>query len=117
TSIGLNALGTGAALDTTSENAIFFPGTVSRLVRGSSRTVVIFGRLVDAAGTPLGGASITSERTSAETDESGNFQMEAGATELRVRTAAGAQCTVDLSGLDMSATFRDLGDLPCRSSE
>ena len=116
-SIGINAIGGGAALDTKSESAIFFPGTVKRLVRSSSRTTVIFGRLVDLSGTPLAGASISTELTSAETDEGGHFQIEAGSSELRIRAADGAQCEVDLSSLDMNATFTDLGPLVCRPPE
>jgi hypothetical protein len=116
-SIGINALGSGATLDTKSEAAIFFPGTVKRLVRGSSRTTVIFGRLVDLSGAPLGGASITSEFNSAESDEAGNFQLEVGSSELPVRTAGGGQCTANLSDLDMSAAFTDAGALVCKPPE
>lgn len=115
--IGINALGSGAALDTKSENAIFFPGTVKRIVRTSGPTIVIFGRLVDAAGTALGGATITSEFNSTETDEGGHFQLEAGSSELRVRTAAGGQCRVDLAGMDLTATFKDLGTQLCRPAD
>lgn len=112
-SIGINAVGGGASLDTKSESAIFFPGTVKRLIRSSSRTTVIFGRLVDISGTPLAGAAVSNGLAPAETDQGGYFQIEAGPAELPVRTATGTRCEVDLSGLDMSAAFTDLGDIAC----
>jgi hypothetical protein len=117
TNIGLNALGSGAALDTKSENVVFFPGTVKRLVRRSDRMIAIFGRLVDAAGMPLKNATITSEINSTETDEGGHFQIEAGSAKLLVRAADGSQCAAHLTEMDVSAAFQDVGNLQCRPIE
>ena len=88
---------------------------IQRLSQGFYRVVATLREV--QRGKPLGGASIASELTTAESDEGGNFQLEAGAAELLVRTEAGDQCSVDLSSLDMSVTFKGVGVLVCRPPE
>ena len=113
TNIGINALAGSASLDTRNEPAVFFPGTVKLLTRKSTRTIVIFGQLVDAAGAPIASTTVKSESSTAETDRDGNLQMDIESPVLVVETEGGGRCTVDLSGEDLGAPFKDIGVVTC----
>jgi hypothetical protein len=113
TKIGINALAGSASLDTRNEPATFFPGTVKLLIRKPTRTVVIYGRLVDAAGAAIVSATVRSGSSTAETDQDGNLQMEIESPVLVVETEGGGRCAVDLSGEDLGGPFKDIGIITC----
>ena len=113
THIGINAVGGGSLADRRSEPAVFYPGTVRRLVRRSVRTTVIFATLVDPSGNPLVGASIDTPDGRSETDDQGRLQLEITGASLDVVTQTGSPCLVDLRAVDFSLPFSDVGTVAC----
>ena len=112
--IGINVIGGTSSFDTRNEPAVFFPGTVKRLVRSASHITVVYAQLLDSVGNTVKNASVESGGSIAETDVFGNLQMEvrSNAT-LRVERDDGTQCSVKVPTLDKSAVFVNLGVLNC----
>jgi hypothetical protein len=116
--VGVDASGGASAFDTRREPALFYPGTVKRLVRGSTRVVLVYGQLVDESGAPLKGASLSAKAGIAETDDAGRFQIELGADgAFTVEDEAGKTCGVTLDALDIKATLINAGRLVCQATK
>jgi hypothetical protein len=116
--VGVDASGGASAFDTRREPALFYPGTVKRLVRGSTRVVLVYGQLVDESGAPLKGASLSAKAGIAETDDNGRFQIELGADgAFTVEDEAGKTCGVTLASLDTKATLINAGRLVCQATK
>lgn len=113
-SIGLNAIGGAASFDTRSEPAIFYPGTVKHLIRKSNRITVIYARIVDAAGAPVGNATVDADGGIAESSAHGGVQIEVtSGSILVVRREDGGACTVTVPKIDEKDLFKDVGELIC----
>ncbi len=112
--IGLNAAGGSARLDTHSELAVFYPGTVRKLARRATQVIAAFARLVDEVGKPLAGAVIESAGNSAETDADGRFQieMQPGGV-LDVTRSDASTCALPVPVHQGEPLFLDLGVLTC----
>ncbi|HEY7807188.1 MAG TPA: TcfC E-set like domain-containing protein [Croceibacterium sp.] len=65
------------AYDTSPRSVGLYPGAVTRLAWKVAPVTIRFGRLVAPDGTPRAHASITGEGVWSETDDDGNFQIEA----------------------------------------
>lgn len=114
--VGVDALGGVASFDTRREPAVFFPGTVKRLVRRSIRIILVYGQLVDEAGRPLANASLSGKGGLGETDDQGRFQIELGAEgDLVAELGDGGRCGAKVTGLAAStAIFVNVGQMVCR---
>jgi Mat/Ecp fimbriae outer membrane usher protein len=114
--VGVDASGGASAFDTRREPALFFPGTVKRLVRGSTRVVLVYGELVDEGGAPMKQASLEGKAGIAESDGNGRFQIELGADgSFTVEDAAGKLCQVQIEALDTNATLVNAGTQVCKA--
>lgn len=112
--IGFNSVGGSSSFDTRNEPATFYPGTVKRLVRKANRVTIIFARLLDRKGMPIGSAWVESNNSIAETDATGSVQIEVqnGAT-LKVEQQDNSLCYVKLPALNKNSVFVDFGELVC----
>ena len=114
--IGIDASGSAAAFDTKREPALFYPGTVKRLVRGSTRVVLVYGQLVDEAGAVVAGASLSGKAGIGETDDAGRFQIELGADGLMTAERDdGTSCTAQVDGLAQQTALVNAGKLLCEA--
>ncbi len=112
--IGINVSGGSTNFDTRNEPALFYPGTVKRLERTSTRITAIYARLVDGEGKPVANASVETKGSIAETDEAGAFQIEVGAAALlSAEREDGTTCEVKVPPTDPKMVFADLGTLVC----
>jgi Mat/Ecp fimbriae outer membrane usher protein len=112
--IGINTLGGATNFDSRNERAIFYPGTVKRLVRGSTQVIIIYAQLTDEAGAYIVNASVGSQSGVSETDGQGRVQIEvsSGAV-LDVQRDDGTRCAVKVPALSKEAMFVSLGNLVC----
>jgi Mat/Ecp fimbriae outer membrane usher protein len=114
--IGINSYGGGSSFDTRNEAAVFYPGTVKRLVRTSTRVTAIYARLVDGAGKPIADAAVETRGGVSETDATGYVQIEVGRDAvLTAETDDGSQCLAKVPVLDAKAIFVDVGMLLCEA--
>ncbi|MEQ1508829.1 MAG: CS1-pili formation C-terminal domain-containing protein, partial [Sphingopyxis sp.] len=112
--IGIDASGGTTAFDTRREPALFYPGTVIRLVRTSTRVVLVFGRLVDGAGAAMASVTLSSAAGIAQSDEDGRFQIELGADGvLTAESDDGTHCEARLDRLSTVALFVHAGQVVC----
>lgn len=114
--VGVDASGGAAAFDTRREPALFFPGTVKRLVRGSTRVVLVYGQLFNESGAAMHQASLESKAGIAETDDNGRFQIELGADgSFTAEDETGASCQAQVEALDTRAALVNAGRLVCKA--
>jgi len=113
--IRLRAIATGLiAFDTRTRVVDVFPGSVAALTWTARAVRAMFGRLVDAHGTPIGDADVTTTDAVAASDPHGYFQIQAPVDALlTARTAAGLTCTARLHGDRAAIPYTRLGDVPC----
>jgi Mat/Ecp fimbriae outer membrane usher protein len=112
--IGINASGGSTSFDTRNEPAVFYPGTVKRLVRTSTRVTTIYAQLLDGDGKPVAMASVESMGSVAETDDDGPVQIEVAAgANITAERDDGSVCIAKAPPLNDKAVFVDVGVLVC----
>lgn len=108
---------TGEALlayDNSARSIGLYPGAVTKLEWTSAPTFIQFGRLVAPDGIPVRGASITGTGIWSETDDAGNFQVEApDGAELTVRTQDGRSFSVALPSAEPNSDIVRVGSIVC----
>lgn len=95
-----------------------YPGNSVTLEWATERVVAVFGRALDAAGSPLANARLEGGAEPALTDADGFYQVDlAEGTALRVTTSRGT-CLLDLSDLRFDEVpvpdYLNAGDRTCR---
>jgi hypothetical protein len=100
--------------DTGGREVSLYPGTIKTLKWQVEPIFVVFGRLLDAAGTPLGHTPLEGGTERAFSDAQGYFQLEmAGAAELKVAGPGRADCSVMVEEPEPGDELIDLGDVSC----
>jgi len=102
------------AYDSTDRVVGLYPGVVSKLVWTSAPITMKFGRLVGPDGSPVSGASITGKGVWSETDDGGNFEIEApDNARLTVTTKEGRSYEIALPTTQGGAEVARLGPVVC----
>jgi Mat/Ecp fimbriae outer membrane usher protein len=112
---------TGAELvayDSSSRKIGLYPGSVARLDWVSTPISIKVGRLIDAQGKPLAGATLSGRGAWAETGADGDFQIEAADNSpLLVTTSDGRTYILTLPAGDPKAGIARLGTIECCEGE
>jgi outer membrane usher protein FimD/PapC len=99
---------------TTVYTVTFFPGNVVERAWDVSQVMIVLGRLVDAAGTPLPVVRIKGTNEYVATDDLGFFQAELEGDEVLTVDSPAGSCRVELGRFERPEYFVDLGDVICR---
>jgi hypothetical protein len=104
-----------ASFDTAPRVVTLYPGNVSRIEWNITPLFILFGRAVDADGTPIREADITGSHGIGRTDGEGYFQIETNSNdELRLTRAGGRGCTMTIGPAKAVQGLVSAGDLQCR---
>jgi len=102
------------AYDSSDRVVGLYPGVVSKLVWTSAPITMKFGRLVDPGGRAIARASITGKGVWSETDDGGNFEIEApDNARLTVTTREGRSYEIALPAGHGGAQIARLGPVVC----
>ena len=102
------------AYDSTDRVVGLYPGVISKLVWTSAPITMKFGRLVGPDGSPVSGASITGKGVWSETDDGGNFEIEApDNARLTVTTKEGRSYEIALPAVRGGTEVARLGPVVC----
>jgi hypothetical protein len=101
--------------DASPRTVSLYRGTIKTLTWKVDTVFVAFGRLLDAAGQPLGDAVLDGGLEPSHSDDQGYFQIElAGPTELQVRRYGHDPCTLAIPAAPAGEDLVDLGEARCR---
>jgi hypothetical protein len=100
--------------DFSSKKVVSYPGSVAHASWSVERLFVGFGRLVNAAGLPMSGASISGEHGVAESDEEGYFQIELGTGDTLSAAVGGKTCALPKPNAEPTKGYFKWGDVVCR---
>lgn len=113
--IQLKPLSGGAIdFDAAPRTVTLYPGNVAHAVWTAKKMTTVFGKLVDGAGHPLGGARVADGTEDMVTADSGWFQFDQqGAKSLRFIRPDGNPCAVALPALPADKDYLSLGTVTC----
>lgn len=104
-----------AGFDSSARAVTLYPGNVSRLDWEITPLFILFGRAVDAQGTPLADADLSGLHGIGRTDGQGYFQIEASSKdELRMSGHQAAACTISIPSAQPVDGLVSAGDMMCR---
>ncbi len=94
---------------------VLYPGTTRTLEWNVDPVIVVFGRVLNAGGAPIGNANIEGAVGIGDSDERGFFQVEVKPdTTLVFKTGSDGICDVRLQGLKADNGFARVGDVVCK---
>ncbi len=99
--------------DFSPKKIVSYPGSVTRASWSVAHIFVAFGRLINEAGAPVRGASISGAHGVAESDEQGYFQIEMAPTDDLVAELEGRKCALPRSKAEPTTGFLKWGDVVC----
>jgi hypothetical protein len=109
--------GRGGRFDANAREVSLYRGNMQYLEWEVRAVQPVYGRLVDTAGRPLGGAVLYGERDFMQSDASGYFQGEIAGTESFALRKGGAElCRVTLAPAAGETPILDLGDVVCTTT-
>jgi hypothetical protein len=104
-----------SSFDTAARPVTLYPGNVARLDWKVTPLFVLFGRAVNADGTPVATADIKGGHGIGRSDAQGYFQVETRAgDDLRFTARGGAECRLDLPPAKPVDGYFSAGELVCR---
>lgn len=113
--IQLKPLSSGAIdFDPAPRTVTLYPGNVAHAVWTAKKMTTLFGRLVDRAGAPVGGARLSEGTEEMVTADNGWFQFDrAAAKSLNFVRPDGSPCSVALPAQPADKDYLSLGTVTC----